>query len=50
MATGSNTPPTIKCQPQDDAEGATAGVASVYSHSPLLSLAQAAAVVNMEEE
>lgn len=48
---GSDTSPVVKSQVMDEGVSSTAGGEGVvYCHSPLLSLAQAAAVVNMDEE
>ena len=47
-AVGSDTPPVVKGQVQDD--GAVSAGATMYTQSPLLSLAAAAAVAESEEE
>ena len=47
-AVGSDTPPVVKGQVQDD--GAVSSGATMYTQSPLLSLAAAAAVAESEEE
>lgn len=48
LAIGSGTPPVVKCQIQDD--GAIQAGATMFTESPLLSLAAAAAIANKEEE